>query len=267
MVSHAHGRLLDKLLDDLRHEGALEHCRVIVTVNIDDAAFPIEKWLSTKIQWIRNAVPKGFAENHNAALAYAQTDWVLILNPDIRLRSGTLADMLSALPVTDDVGIVAPLIVSSSGRIEDSVRRNVSPVALLVRAFRHLLRLETRNLYSVEFPADWFAGMFLLMPRKVFSAVSGFDERYFLYCEDADLCFRVSLLGKRLILDERYQVEHNAQRSSRRSVLYFRWHISSLFKLWTSRSWCTFTFRRATGRLCGVERVRRVPASRAINPS
>jgi N-acetylglucosaminyl-diphospho-decaprenol L-rhamnosyltransferase len=259
IISHAHNRLLNDLLEDLKCAGALEQCRVIVTINITDPAFPYGKWRSTKIEWIHNEVPKGFGENHNIALAGARTDWVLILNPDIRLPEGALAGMLSTLPDLADIGIVAPRIVSTSGRIEDSVRRHLSPVALFVRSLRRLFGLPANDVQSVEASADWFAGMFLLMPSRVFSAVGGFDERYFLYCEDCDLCIRVSLLGKRLLLDDQHVVVHDAQRSSHRHLRYIRWHLSSLLKLWCSSSWWVYTFRRATRQIGGIDRLKAPP--------
>lgn len=259
VISHAHGKMLDELLDDLQHEGALNQCRVVVTLNVPDPVFPALKWSSTAIEWIRNEAPKGFGENHNFALAGVRSDWVLILNPDIRLPAGSLAGILSTLPELADIGIVAPRIVSTSGRIEDSVRHHLSPADLLVRSLRRLLGLPARDVKSVKASTAWFAGMFLLMPSRVFSAVGGFDERYFLYCEDCDLCIRVSLLGKRLLLDEQHVVVHNAQRSSHRHYRYIRWHLSSLLKLWCSSSWWVYTFRRAMRQIDGIDHLKAPP--------
>lgn len=255
VVSHAHGKLLDLLLEDLKNAGALERCRVVVTVNVDDPNFPAEKWHSKNIEWIRNKKPKGFGENHNFVLAGAKTEWLLILNPDIRLPARTLEDMLLTLPDPVDIGIIAPRIVSPAGSVEDSVRHNISPISLFIRAFRKLLVCNPHSSHPPKVSGDWFAGMFLLMPSRVFQAVNGFDERYFLYCEDCDLCIRVSLLGKRLILDDRYSVVHDAQRKSHRHLKYLRWHLRSLLVLWFSRTWWIYIFRRKAGRLSGVERV------------
>ncbi len=84
------------------------------------------------------------------------------------------------------------------------------------------------------FNTDWLAGMFLLLRREAFAAVGGFDERFHMYCEDADLCLRLQLAGWRVRLVEDVAVVHAAQRASRRSWQHLRWHLTSLLRHWFS---------------------------------
>jgi hypothetical protein len=82
--------------------------------------------------------------------------------------------------------------------------------------------------------ADWVAGMFMLFPRTVFAQLNGFDEDYFLYYEDVDLCGRLALAGWRVVVCPASRVVHHAQRSSHRSLTYLRWHITSMLHFFLS---------------------------------
>ncbi|MEO8937924.1 MAG: galactosyltransferase-related protein, partial [Burkholderiaceae bacterium] len=80
----------------------------------------------------------------------------------------------------------------------------------------------------------WLAGMFLFVSSEAFRSVGGFDERYFMYCEDFDLCARMRLAGWDFEVEENTTVVHVAQRASHRSRRHFAWHVSSLLRMWTS---------------------------------
>lgn len=90
VVSHGHGPLLARLLDDLAGVPGIAQAGVIVTLHLATEAFdagpwPGLAWPGLAITVIRNAVPKGFGANHNAAFARCRTDWFVVLNPDLRL--------------------------------------------------------------------------------------------------------------------------------------------------------------------------------------
>jgi N-acetylglucosaminyl-diphospho-decaprenol L-rhamnosyltransferase len=68
----------------------------------------------------------------------------------------------------------------------------------------------------------------MIFPRSIFEKLGGFDESYFLYYEDVDICGRLKLLGYRVALVPSFQVVHSAQRTSHRSFRYLLWHVSSM---------------------------------------
>ena len=86
---------------------------------------------------------------------------------------------------------------------------------------------------------DWVAGMFMVFRRETFAAVGGFDERYFLYYEDVDLCTRLALAGKRVVYCPAVEAIHDARRERHRSPQYFRYHVASML-----RFFCSAPFRR-----------------------
>jgi GT2 family glycosyltransferase len=96
--------------------------------------------------------------------------------------------------------------------------------------------------------------MFLLARSKAFAAVGGFDERFFMYCEDADLSIRLQLAGWRVRQIPDASVVHAAQRASRGSTRHVLWHVSSLSRHWASAAFWRYLARRGTLRRAGARR-------------
>jgi GT2 family glycosyltransferase len=243
VVSHGHGPLLDQLLRDLaEQEGIAEHL-VIVTLNLADEIFDETAHPGVRLLIVRNATPKGFAANHNAAFRRSVGSWFAVLNPDLRLPDRrTLRRLFTAPPVESRIALRAPMVLNSAGSPEDSVRTNLTPWSLLKRATGldrrpHHPKGSTR---SGE-PFFWLAGMLLVIDREAYRQIGGFDERYFLYCEDCDLCARLYVAGFVLEFDRTVSVIHDAQRDSHRSLKHLRWHLASLAKYWTSKAFWKVT--------------------------
>jgi GT2 family glycosyltransferase len=86
--------------------------------------------------------------------------------------------------------------------------------------------------------------MFMLIPAAVFRKIGGFDERYFLYYEDVDLCARMRLGGYDIRLCPNAKVIHEARRQSHRDLRYFRWHLASILRFFFSKPFITIMWRR-----------------------
>ena len=85
----------------------------------------------------------------------------------------------------------------------------------------------------------WVNGAFMLFRASVYRGLGGFDERYFMYCEDVDICLRLQLAGFALSRSS-VKVTHAAQRSSRVNIRHLAWHVVSLLRLWTSKPYRDF---------------------------
>jgi N-acetylglucosaminyl-diphospho-decaprenol L-rhamnosyltransferase len=81
---------------------------------------------------------------------------------------------------------------------------------------------------------DWVGGMFMLFRRETFEQSGGFDQRYFLYYEDVDLCARLRLRGYEVAICPGAKVVHHAHRSSHRSFKYMAWHLASMLRFFLS---------------------------------
>lgn len=247
IVSHGHGPMLARLLDDLARLPSIAGGQVVITLNKEGETFDASAWPGLNIHLLSNRQPRGFGANHNAAFArYGNTDWFAVLNPDLRLPQDPFPGLMRAAAESARVGVLAPRIVDSRGAREDSVRANLTPWSLVQR---HWQRGEAARGIDAAAAAQaqfyWLAGMFMLFPSRAFRDVRGFDERFFLYCEDYDICARLWGAGFELkVMDDAVAV-HDAQRHSRRSLRYLTWHLASLLKVWTSTAFWRVTLGRS----------------------
>jgi N-acetylglucosaminyl-diphospho-decaprenol L-rhamnosyltransferase len=246
IVSHGHGALLQSLLSDLAALPAAASLHVIVTLNVPCSAFDANAFPPLVIEVIRNAEPKGFGANHNAAFSRRHHDasWFCVLNPDLRLPRDPFNPLLDAAGADSRLALLAPSIIGPSGRPEDAIRKNLTFCSLMHRRRMPRVSLEVDRPAIKGQPFYWLAGMFLLVRSDAFHALGGFDERFFLYCEDYDLCARFYAAGYGLASVPEAVAVHNAQRASHRAFKYFIWHLSSLLKVWTSRAFWKVTLDR-----------------------
>ncbi len=239
IVSHGHGELLHRTLGDLQQQSVRSQLHVRVTLNLPGEELDLAAFPGLHIHVLRNSTPQGFGANHNAALCDAPGDWFFVVNPDVRITDVDAIQKLMragpAMPTSSPMlGLRAPRIISSDGKPEDAVRANLSPWSLVAR--HGLNRREALPVTSTQIgqPFFWVAGMFMAIPSAVYREIGGFDERYFLYCEDYDISARIYLRGYRLEIRDDVRVIHDGQRQSRKTGKYLRWHLQSLFRVWTS---------------------------------
>lgn len=226
IVSHGQGNLVGEALGDLASFGDSAHLEVILTKNLPERPFPIEDF-PYPVKVVENAVPTGFGANHNAAFRHAAGEWFCVLNPDIRMPANPFPVLLDELE-RRQAAVIAPAVLSPAGRVEDSIRRFPTPLSL---AGKVLGRGDGRYSFAVSdetFAADWVGGMFMLFRAEDFRRVGGFDEGFFLYYEDVDICTRLWKAGLGVLACPKAQVIHAARRTSRRNMEYMRWHACSM---------------------------------------
>lgn len=162
----------------------------------------------------------GFAGANNRALAQARGRYVLLLNPDVEIVSGTLTELLAALDVRPEVGIASVIQQGSDERLQYSIRRYPSALRALGEALAlpwHRAREEERLAarYREEGDADWLVGAFLIARAEVVRAIGGLDERFFLYSEETDWCYRARAAGWEVRHLPQMRVTHHTTPSTR----------------------------------------------------
>lgn len=251
VVSHGQSKLVAQLLQDIERycRGATLH--VTVTHNIPEPLCFDPDRFRFPLHLLRNVSPQGFAANHNAAFRHGQReypcDYFSVVNPDIRFSSDPFPELLRCLG-DGRAGVAAPLVQNSEGRIEDSARRFPTPLRILAKAFGKSSNPDHAVDRGAVSP-DWVAGMFMLIPTEIFGRVGGFDERYFLYYEDVDLCARLRLAGYDVRFCPNAHVVHEAQRQSHRDLKYLRWHITSVMRFFLSPVYFFVIWRRIVDRM------------------
>lgn len=236
IVSHGQAELVGRCLLDLAEFP--EVARVIVTLNIPESDLDVPKDLESRLLTIRNTTPQGFGANHNQAFLNCETPFYCVVNPDIRLPKNPFPILMAELEQKHTAAI-GPAVLSPSGQVEDSVRKFPTPLTLGMKV---LGRGDGRYQFALgdeTFPADWIGGMFMLFQAEDYKRVGGFDEGFFLYYEDVDICARLWKAGRRVLACPKAQVIHDARRASHRNLRYLRWHVSSLAR-YLSKHWLRF---------------------------
>ncbi len=230
IVSHRQAALAEALLADIAALGR-DDLRVVLTLNVPEDA-PGDAGLPLEI--IRNTTPKGFGANHNQAFGRARdADYFCVLNPDLRLPADPFPALLRELR-SPRAGLAAPRVVSPSGTVENNARRAPTFSSLAAKALGLAPALDYPDSPEPSSP-DCVAGMFMLATHRAFEDVGGFDERYFLYYEDFDLCRRLRRRGYDIRLAPAARVVHDARRTSHRNPRYLAWHLRSILRYLTSR--------------------------------
>jgi hypothetical protein len=224
VVSHGQNALANLLLGDL---GRLQRAdlQVLVTQNMPDPE-PIVP--GAGVQVIENLRPAGFGANHNAAFRRCDAPYFCVVNPDVRLDADPFPALIAALQ-SARAAVAGPRVCDSQGRVEDSARRFPTIAGLL----RKLVAGAAGPDYPVDrgpLEVDWVAGMFMLFRSDAFRAAGGFDERFFLYYEDVDLCRRLSALGHACVYQPQASVIHDARRASRRNLRLMGLHAASAMR-------------------------------------
>ena len=224
VVSHGHASMLPSLLAQLMKFPEIS--QIIVTLNIPEE---IPGYDDGRIKVISNAAPKGFGANHNHAFQSCIAPFFCVLNPDIVFENNPYPSLMRSM-LNDDVGLCAPIVKNSQGNVEDSVRRFPSISSIF---HRHLFSYEDNCIYEAKsgnFYAEWVGGMCMLIRSSAYNAVSGFDEMYFMYVEDADICTRLWIGGYKIVVCKEAQILHDARRASRSDFRHLRWHIFGLMR-------------------------------------
>jgi N-acetylglucosaminyl-diphospho-decaprenol L-rhamnosyltransferase len=242
VVSHGQMELVTTLLQDLAENCGGTKLDVILTLNVPEEPSASLHQLSYPILILRNANPLGFGENHNRAFHHAKAPFFCVINPDIRIDSDIFPTLMEGL---NDLscGVIAPLIVDGEKSIEDSARKFPTPFKILCKAIGRRQGSDYK-IGNDSLKPDWVGGMFMMFRQDTYSKLGGFDQKFYLYYEDVDLCARMRLMGLQVVMNPRVRATHLARRSSHSSIAYSLMHIRSMTKFFTSLVFAKVIFRR-----------------------
>jgi len=225
IVNHNTRTDLDRCLQSLASHPPAGDVRIIVVDNAssDGSVQALRAdWPSIELIALERNV--GFGAANNVAFRASGAPLVLLLNSDAVVPAGALDTLLARLRETGAVA-AGPRLVDGEGRPEISYGWMLSPLAefmqrLRVRAAASRSRIAERyvaRLVARERTVDWVSGACLLVRRTAAEAAGYFDERYFLYEEDVDLCAALRARGGRILFTPRAQVVHLRGQSRRRA--------------------------------------------------
>lgn len=177
-----------------------------------------------RLKLVKSEHNLGFAGGNNLGAANASGEFIFILNPDTSVYPDTLAKMVGYLEEHHDIGILGPQLVYSDGTVQESCRRDMGFFDLILkRTFLGRLPVFHKRVakylmadfdHGKTQDVELLTGAAMMLPRRVFDEIGGFDDRYFLFMEDFDLCKEVRKSGYRVVYYPQAKVEHYHKRLS-----------------------------------------------------
>lgn len=168
-------------------------------------------------------------------------EYFLVLNPDIEFQENVLKTLLTQISKNSEIGLIFPKVLNEDGSIQFNIKRHPTVLALIGRRFALLSRLPfiKKAMNSYEFidfdyskssTVDFVGGCFMLVRSKVFQELEGFDEKYFMYFEDYDLCSKIRKSGYLIFYHSDSFIIHVWNRGSHKSLKLFRIFATSMLR-------------------------------------
>lgn len=193
----------------------------------------------------------GFGFGHNYNLLHASEKYFLIFNPDIILLKEDLRRMINRLELDPTISMLVPKVLNSDGSTQHLIRNRVSvfdyalrflPFKAVKKMFKKRLEsYECRNLSDTsETDIRIGSGCFILIDGEAFKEVNGFDERYFMYFEDYDICLELGKRNRRIVYTPFSSVVHYYERGAHKNSKLFKIFLHSMYKFFDKWGWRLF---------------------------
>ena len=198
------------------------------------------KELYPDIDYLATGKNLGFGGGHNYVLKQLDSKYHAIVNPDIILKEDAFSKLISFMQ-DESIGMCVPRLVDETGELLAVYRRELTIGDMFLRMFlkgafkkRQAHHTMQDADYTKPFDVPFAQGSFLLIRTDLFQKLGGFDERFFLYMEDADLCKRVNQVS-RLCYCPDTKVIHKWEKGSSKNGKLFQLHVQSMmtyFRKW-----------------------------------
>jgi GT2 family glycosyltransferase/lipopolysaccharide/colanic/teichoic acid biosynthesis glycosyltransferase len=243
IVSYNSSDVLKPCLDSIRDQEFAGEAEVIVVDNASvDGSPDLVRRQYPSVNLIANADNLGYSKGVNVGIRNARGRYLFILNPDTIVRRDSVQQLVDFMDANSDAGIVAPKLVFHDGNVQLSCRRFYTFKVMVLRrtplgrifknskAVRDHLMLDFDHETTRE--VDWMLGAAMFVRREAVEEVGLMDERFFLYFEDVDWCYRMKQHGMKVYYHPDSVVTHGYARDSAQSVLNrsFVAHLVSLFR-------------------------------------
>ena len=202
---------------------------------------------------ILNSPNKGYGGTNNRILKTLRCSddkkYVLVMNTDLFIRKTAISEALKQLNSVTNAGFVAPLILDSHGETPSYGNKRYPSITVLVARYFPILkhipflgRLNQRYEYQNEEldktpSVEICSGCFLISTIRLWQETKGFDERFFMYFEDFDLCLRATKLGFQHTYNGKVIVHHKGGSAAQKKLTHTLWFTASLIKFFHKHGW------------------------------
>ena len=221
VVSYNVADLLVRCVASLRADG-VERIVVVDNASADRSVAAIRA-ADPGVEVLALSENLGYGAGANRGVARTDEPFVLVMNPDVEVEPGSTKVLLDALAADPGLGVVGPGIETPDGDLYPSARTFPALGDAAGHAFLHFVW--PSNPFSRRYrmldwdhgearDVDWVAGTYLLARRQAWDQVGGFDEAFFMYMEDVDLCWRLHRAGWRVGYEPAARIRHAIGRST-----------------------------------------------------
>ena len=242
IVSHGHDDYIIKnkfLIELTSAEG------VIIIIKDNVCSTKLKNFAqANKIVYLSNDKAKGFGANNNDIFEYAASHYsfyyFLCINPDVLIEKHVLLSFLDILRKDNRKIATLNLYLDKGFSVYDLSVRRFPTLFDFVKSFIFKRNPSIIDKSNIETPCkvDWAAGSFLIFEKSVYADLGGFDESFFMYCEDLDICWRANrLLNLDVYYYPQYKAVHFAAHNNRNVFSkHFFWHIKGVFKFLANKA-------------------------------
>jgi GT2 family glycosyltransferase len=217
---------------------------VVDNASQDNSAHLIREFKSQQpeVIFIQNTSNLGYSKANNIGIKEARGKYILFLNPDVTIPRKSLDRLIDSLEVEKSRGIVAPQLRYSNGSVQESARRYPSLAVQTYARLPIICKFYKNKLdqylmrdwnHQISRNVDWVIGAVMLTKKEYLCKVGLFDEAFFLYCEDVDLCYRFAKKGFKIYYNSDVELVHDYQKASSSRINKLTWvHFNSIIKFY-----------------------------------
>ena len=238
LVTYNSGRdiatLLQSIIENVK--GVSYHIFVIDNASTDDTVAVAGRFTNDRIELIRLDRNIGFGAAHNVVLDRIGSKYHVIINPDIELSNDVIMDMSHYLDANKDIALLSPKVLDLDGDLQILPKRDPKMIYLISRRIGAGFLGRYRKEYEMDecdpnsiFDIQFATGCFMFMRTELFRKIGGFDDRYFLYFEDADLSREIRKYG-RIEYNPNFVVRHRWERGGAKHFKLMMIQIMSMLK-------------------------------------
>lgn len=210
IVNYKTPELILRCLDSIDQNNGLDIEIIVVDNNSQDDSVELIKKVHPDVKLIENPINEGFGRANNLGVGQASSEFVLLLNSDMIVEPGSLEKGLFILKHDPSIGVLGCKLVNEDGSNQNSRYFHAGDCKGVLKdnlVYDKLFYKKPSELKAIM-------GAFMLMPKRVFKQVGGFDPDFFMYAEEIELCHRIRKAGYRIVYTEEIKAIHKHGGSS-----------------------------------------------------